>query len=69
MKATREQKQDAFEAYSKGVMTDEQLRIAHEATSEFVETMFAMGISGPPVLGFVLQEQSLRSYISARQRA
>jgi len=70
MKSSRkEQLEDAFKAYSAGVMSDAQLKLAHEATSEMVETMFAMGLSGPPVLGFVLQEQSLRGYINSRKRS
>lgn len=64
----REKLEDAFKAYSAGVMSDEQLKLAHEATAEMVETMFAMGISGAAILGYVLQEQSLHSYITARKR-
>jgi hypothetical protein len=65
---TRKEKlEDAFKAYSNGIMSDEQLKLAHDATAELVETMFAMDVSGPAILGYVLQEQSLRSYISARK--
>lgn len=66
---TRKEKlEDAFKAYSNGIMSDEQLALAHGATAELVETMFAMGINGCAILGYVLQEQSLRGYIDARKR-
>ena len=64
----REKLEDAFRAYNNGVMSDEQLSIAHKATAEMVETMFAMGITGAPILGFVMQENSLRGFIDARKR-
>lgn len=64
----REKLEDAFKAYNNGIMSDEQLAIAHKATAEMVETMFAMGINGVATLGFVMQENTLRRYIDARQR-
>lgn len=64
----REKLEDAFKAYANGIMSDEQLKLAHDAVSELVETLFAMGESGCSVLGYVMREQSLRSYIDARKR-
>lgn len=64
----RERLEDAFKAYNDGVMSDEQLAIAHKATAEMVETMFAMGIKGAAILGYVMTENTLRGYIDARKR-
>lgn len=63
-----EQKRDAFRAYGDGIMSDEQLSIAKQATDELVDTLHAMNISGVLMVGFVLQQSSLDSYISARRR-
>lgn len=65
---TRRQKlEDAFAAYEAGNMTDEQLKFAYDATRELVETLFAMGVRGAPILGYVMQEQALRSFIDSRK--
>ncbi|BEV43987.1 hypothetical protein [Afipia carboxidovorans] len=64
----RERLEDAFNAYNDGNMSDEQLATAYKATSEMVETMFAMGIKGAAILGYVMQENTLRGYIDARKR-
>ena len=67
MMTRKEQLEDAFKAYNSGVMSDEQLSIAHTATKELVETMDAMGIKGAPLIGFIMQEQALDRIIHARR--
>lgn len=63
-----EQKRDAFKAYRDGIMSDEQLAIAKNATDDLIDTMHAMDVCGIAMLGFILQQQSLESYVSARLR-
>lgn len=63
-----EVKQDAFRAYDASKMSDEQLKVAHDAVRDLVETMFAMGIKGAPVVGFIMMQDSLRGFIDSRAR-
>jgi hypothetical protein len=68
MKYNTQQKTAAFEAYSKGVLTDDELKCAYESVTDLIDTMRAMGEKGNHMLGYIMFQSSLGGMIDGRAR-
>lgn len=62
-----EEKKDAFDAYNNSRMTDKQLKICADSMKDLLDTMRAMNLSGPPMVGFYLMQSSIDGIIDSRK--